>query len=54
VSRLPWFNELPRLWTATMRPKPVMIPVNIEYFRREMTTIAQRMREGPKSIGEEG
>jgi hypothetical protein len=36
VSRLPWSKELPRRWIATMRPTPVMIPVNMRYFRREM------------------
>ena len=35
VSRLPWSEELPRLWIATMRPMPVMIPVNMQYFRRD-------------------
>ena len=34
VRRLPWLKELPRSWTAVMRPTPVMIPVNILYFRR--------------------
>jgi hypothetical protein len=32
VSRLPWCEELPRLWMATMRPTPVMIPVNMTLF----------------------
>jgi hypothetical protein len=32
VSCLPWSEELPRLWMATMRPKPVMIPVNMRLF----------------------
>src|ERR1700757_2827986 len=32
LSRLPWDEELPRSWTAAMRPTPVMIPVNIPPF----------------------
>jgi hypothetical protein len=32
VRRLPWVEELPSALTATMRPKPVMIPVNILIF----------------------
>jgi hypothetical protein len=32
LSRLPWDEELPRSWTAAMRPTPVMIPVNIRGF----------------------
>ena len=32
VRRLPWSEELPWLWMATMRPKPVMIPVNMGLF----------------------
>jgi len=32
VSRLPWCEVLPRLWMATMRPTPVMIPVNMQLF----------------------
>src|ERR1700753_3676697 len=32
LSRLPWEEELPRSWTAAMRPTPVMIPVNIGAF----------------------
>jgi hypothetical protein len=31
---LPWSEELPWLWMATMRPKPVMIPVNMGYCLR--------------------
>jgi hypothetical protein len=32
---LPWCKERPRSWMATIRPTPVMIPVNIAvYFRR--------------------
>jgi hypothetical protein len=50
VSRLPWSKELPRLWIATMRPTPVMIPVNMQYFRREMATIALVWCEGPESF----
>jgi hypothetical protein len=54
VSRLPWSKELPRLWIATMRPTPVMIPVNMSYFRREMADIAPQKREGLKSFDQEG
>src|SRR6478736_1737542 len=32
LRRLPWEEELPRSWTAAMRPTPVMIPVNICAF----------------------
>ena len=32
LRRLPWVEELPRAWTATMRPTPVMIPVNMQVF----------------------
>jgi hypothetical protein len=42
VRRLPWSEELPRLWTATMRPKPVIIPVNIAIF-------SQTLRSGLKA-----
>jgi hypothetical protein len=37
-----------------MRPTPVMIPVNMQYFRREMGTIAKLCREGLKSLGQDG
>src|SRR3989338_67021 len=36
VSRLPWSKELPRLWIATMRPTPVMIPVNMALFSQRL------------------
>src|SRR5574343_387638 len=36
VMRLPWVKELPRSWTAAMRPTAVMIPVNIPLFSQGM------------------
>src|SRR6185369_2879291 len=35
VRRLPCCKELPRSWTAAMRPTPVMIPVNMAVFSQE-------------------
>jgi hypothetical protein len=47
VRRLPWSKELPRSWTAAMRPTPVMIPVNISSFSQGLDRIEDRRSEKP-------
>jgi hypothetical protein len=50
VRRLPWSEELPRLWMATMRPKPVMIPVNMPPFSQGIGRPRDEARKGPEKI----
>jgi hypothetical protein len=51
LRRLPWVEELPRACTATMRPTPVMIPVNMPLFSQGLGRLDRSGLQFPDSKG---